>query len=132
MLDKNAPMSGKLPFDPSFFSEIKLGKGVAGKASSLAAVLATGLIVASCILFAQGQILAGLALLLIATAVVVYVVERVLRFSERNPGIALLEGAHLLKYEEMQKASRETIVINGDVEPTANSYPPISLPRGED
>ncbi len=93
----------QLGIKASSLGKVRMGRGVVGKTSHVAiaffAVLA---------IIAYGTkndwVLAGVGL--IAAAVFVWLVDRLFRFSEKNPTLALMEGAELIAWQQIEMAAK--------------------------
>lgn len=114
--------NSSFPFPFPDFSKIRLGKGVVGKTSSLAAFGVVGFVLISVtfILFDHPWIAAGIAGC-IPLSLLIYM-WKAFSYAEKNPGIALLEGADLISYSNMQLGAKDISIIEIDAKNTANTH----------
>lgn len=113
MSDSNDPVEIVRRLAESF-RQIKFGSGIVGKTSYL--TLAVVGVWALVIWRLSGDLVLDAFLVGtagIATAIYVWWMRRTHAFAERNPGLALLEGAHLLEYQRF-------------VAHTKGQHPPVS------
>jgi hypothetical protein len=87
---------------------IRLARGVVGKASYVAAAL---LAVFGIIAFELRDTNALVGLGALAAVTFLAYLFCVLRFATRNPGLALLEGAELIQWRQMDMAAKDMPVI---------------------
>lgn len=86
---------------------VRLGRGVVSKTSYIAVTL---LVVWAVVAWRWSESLmlnAGLLIIgLVATVFAVWFIHGTRRFAERNPALALLEGAELLEWRKMEVAAK--------------------------
>ena len=106
-------------------SQIKLGAGVMGKTGTvLLALVPVWMIVLARLgenIYLNISLIAtGLAI----TGVAVWWIRRLLKYAEKNPGAALLEGADFVAYERWQAEVKGKRLPRGIVIPNPDSLPP--------
>jgi hypothetical protein len=103
---------------------IRLARGVVGKSSYVAAA-ALGVLLVLAFRAPVGWMIVALGI----AAVVVFLAYffGVLWFANKNPGLALLEGAELIKWRQMEMGLQGVIALPN--EPNTTSTPLIAEPK---
>ncbi len=126
-------------FDPiQYFKEaggvFKFGSGVLGKSSIVMGVLMAAVVVAAWRLQSD---LAIIGVVLIGAVIALFWLHRVLRFAEKYPDVAVLEGAEWSGYQRFQATAKNYTPQPGDAllisvgEGPENLLPPDSPEPGE-
>lgn len=101
-------------------AKLKLGKGLAGKMIQLSML---ALVVMGTVAYASGNVFLQLGTVLVVPLFVCFCIWQVTRFTNLNPLGALLEGAELVKYKEIEVAARG----QSPVLPTVNVASPTMI-----
>jgi hypothetical protein len=109
------------PFTFPDFSKIRLGRGVVGKTSSLAAFGVVGFVFISVSLIFLGQPLLGTGIALCIPLCLALYIWKAFSYAEKNPGPALLEGADLISFSNLQLGAKDKSIIQIDATNTSNS-----------
>jgi hypothetical protein len=111
----------------SAFGKVRLGQGVVGKISYVAAILMTGLGVIGWTL-GDGYLKLAVAVLMVLAGA--GYLTSVLWYADKHPQTSLLEGADLVQWRQLEMAARDKPPLI----PDANVAPPIAIeskPTGE-
>ena len=113
------------------FQRIRLGRGAVGKTASI--------MLGACGVFAviaygtSGHVVALIALAAMFTMLVLIVIYGILDFASRNPAQALLEGADLVKWREIDMAAKNVPALPpGPSEPDPQNPVVIELKANTD
>ncbi|QRM43966.1 hypothetical protein [Rhizobium sp. BG4] len=122
---EGSALTPKRPDIPNFspFNSVKLGSGVLGKTAPVMVAFLIMMAIAIWRIPESGVFfVTGLAVL--AAALVAAYVFVAFRYAERNPGAAVLEGLHLVKYQQNEIAASDPRIIDISPEGAQNSPPP--------
>lgn len=125
--DQIGELLRKIGVDTGQLQNAKLGPGVVGRNSSIAwaceVVMLAG-VAGACFM----KSIPLLAFCLIGAVVVALVISTLnVRFGNQNPAAALMEGAHFLKFQQLQMAAKGIPVIEASepgIPPEANKQLP--------
>ena len=116
---------GKAGINASSLERIRLARGVVGKATYVAGIAVFGL---AAVAWSLRDPLYLLLVAIIMLLVFTFYFAGSLWFANRHPGVALLEGAELIRWRQMEIAAKDVIVTPALAENTSST--PIIENRG--
>lgn len=110
---------------------IKMGPGIMGRATQLAALV---VVFGTVSIWAIRESAWAPALFLAPLIVVIYIIHRAFNFAEKHPNSALLESTELLRKEEIDQKAKHLEIIDAQAQPVTNASAPqaISNECGDD
>ncbi|HAO2891964.1 TPA: hypothetical protein IHM15_004566 [Escherichia coli] len=110
------------------FHLIKFGPGVIGRTTTVISLLIFAFVPA--MYFLRDEKWMVFSLILILTCLVIGFVGWSFRFAEKNPALAVTEGAEVVRYMELELAAKDPKVIDVTPGGSANTAAPKSLSFG--
>jgi hypothetical protein len=113
-----------------FFSKIKLGYAFVGKIGYLLTSIVVGATALSIFLVENDQPELAVAVWLVSLGVGGWGAYRMFGLVEKNPIAALTEGVEFVKAYQIEQAAKDPRLIEGKVEVSANTSPPLAISSG--